>query len=104
MSISPNSGEKISLEEAITLVTTFRKDRPNDIKASFVGIETINLILSQPNCIGIRMYNGFDSNAGKLAPVLVGVDASGKDMTAGIIIDKLKPCPDECDPTSPLLK
>lgn len=104
MSVSPNSGEKISLQEAITLVTAFRSNNPKDIKASFVGIETINLILSQPNCIGVRIYNGYDNVLRKLAPVLVGVDATGKDMVDGVILDKLKPCPEYCDTSSPLTK
>lgn len=104
MSINPNSGEKISLDEALDLVTAFRSNNPKDIKASFVGIETINLILTQPNCIGVRIYNGYDKATGKLAPVLVGVDTTGKDMVDGVILDRLKPCPEYCDTSSPLIK
>ncbi|MVO08582.1 hypothetical protein GOQ30_05325 [Flavobacterium sp. TP390] len=104
MSINPNSGEKISLDVALELVSAFRSNHPKDIKASFVGIETINLILSQANCIGVRIYNGYDNGTGKLSPVLVGVDSTGKDMVDGVILDRLKPCPEYCDTSSPLIK
>jgi len=104
MSICSNSGSEISLSEAQTLVNAFKIKFPDEIKCSFVGVDTLNLILNQPNCIGVRIYNGYDTNLERLAPVLIGVDSAGKDMSAGVIIDKLKPCPDECDPTSPFNK
>lgn len=104
MPISPNSGSKITLQDGQTLVSAFRTKFPKEIKAAFVGVETLNLILNQTDCIGVRIYNGYNADLGGLAPVLVGVDSTGKDMTNGIIIDRLKPCPDECDETSDLNK
>ncbi len=104
MSVTPNSGTVISLVEAQALVNKFRSKFPNEIKASFAGKNKVNLILEQPDCIGIRIYNGYDQALGRFAPVIVGVDASGKDMTNGVIIDRLDPCPSVCDPTSPLFK
>ncbi|VXB06014.1 conserved hypothetical protein [Flavobacterium sp. 9AF] len=104
MSISPNSGSEIRLEEALELVTNFRNNYPKDIKGSFVGIETLNLILQQNDCIGVRIYNGYDKTNGRMAPVLVGVDSSGKDITNGVIIDRMAPCPTDCDTSSPLAK
>lgn len=104
MPISPNSGSEISLQEAQTLATAFRTKFPKEIKAAFVGVETLNLILNQSDCIGVRIYNGYDSDLGRLAPVLVGVDSTGKDMTDGVILDRLKLCPEFCDTSSPLSK
>ena len=104
MPINPNSGSEISLQEAQALVTHFRSKFPKEIKAAFVGIETLNLILNQNDCIGVRIYNGYDTDLGRMAPVLVGVDAAGKDMTNGVIIDRMAPCPTDCDSTSPLSK
>lgn len=104
MAINPNSGAEITLTEAKALVSAFRTKFSKEIKASFVGVNNLNLILQQPNCIGIRIYNGYDSTLGRFAPVLVGVDSAGKDITSGVIIDKLRPCPDECDMTSALFK
>ena len=104
MSITSNSGSQITLTEALALVKAFRTNYSKEIKASFVGKNNLNLILQQEDCIGIRVYYGYDESLGRLSPVLVGVDASGKDMTAGPIIDKMKPCPDDCDITSALFK
>ena len=104
MPINPNSGSEISLQEAQALVTHFRSKFPKEIKAAFVGIETLNLILNQNDCIGVRIYNGYDTDLGRMAPVLVGVDAAGKDMATGVILDRLKLCPEYCDTSSPLNK
>lgn len=104
MPISPNSGSKISLQDGQTLVSAFRTKFPKEIKAAFVGVETLNLILKQTDCIGVRIYNGYNTDLGELAPVLVGVDSNGKDMTDGVILDRLKLCPDFCDISSPLSK
>ncbi|NHN26541.1 hypothetical protein FIA58_012715 [Flavobacterium jejuense] len=102
MPISPNSGSEISLSEAQELVGAFRSKFSKEIKASFVGIETLNKILSQEDCIGVRIYNGHHTELGRLSPVLVGVDSKGKDMTNGFIFDRLIPCPSYCDTESEL--
>ncbi|SHJ42819.1 hypothetical protein [Flavobacterium haoranii] len=101
MAITPNSGAEISLEEAQKLIQNFQAKFPGEIKASFYGIETLNLILNQEGIIGVRIYYGYDSVAKKIAVVLVGVDSTGKDMTA-ILVDKGEDCPNNCDITSPL--
>ncbi|WP_130736008.1 hypothetical protein [Flavobacterium sp. J27] len=103
MPINSTTGSVITLAEAQELVNAFRNIFPKDIKGSFVGADSLHDILKQDGCIGVRIYYGYDTVASKLSPVLVGVDATGKDMTdGGVILDKLKPCPDECDPTSPI--
>lgn len=104
MAINPNTGSEINLTEAQTLVNAFSANFPKEIKASAVGVNNLNLILKQPNCVGIRIYNGYNEALGRLSPVLVGVDSAGKDMTNGVIIDRLDPCPSVCDPSSPLYK
>ena len=104
MPINPNSGSEISLQEAQKLVTNFRSKFTKEIKAAFVGIETLNLILKQSDCIGVRIYNGYDATLGVMTPVLVGVDAAGKDIASGVILDRLKLCPEFCDTSSPLNK
>lgn len=101
MSISQSSGSEIALDEAKKLVETFKYKFPEHIKASFVGSESLNLILKQEGCIGVRIYYGYDAVSERLAPVLVGVDEKGEDMSDGIVMDKLKPCPQYCNPTSP---
>lgn len=102
MSIDSNSGSEISLSDAVELAKQFQHKFPKEIKASFVGTNTLNLILKQQGCVGVRIYNGYDVGLERFAPVFVGVNAEGKDMTDGVILDKTKPCPQYCDPTSPL--
>ncbi len=101
MAISPNSGAEISLADAQKLIQNFQAKFPGEIKASFYGVDTLNLILNQEDCVGIRFYYGYDSEAKKLAAVLIGVDAEGKDITA-VVVDKGTDCPSECDSSSPL--
>ena len=102
MSINQNSGQIIPLPEAQEYVQEYRNRFPENIKAFFVGIEKVNDIISQDNCIGIRMYNGFDTKKNKANLVLVGVDTNHKDMTDGIIVERLVTCPHTCDDSSAL--
>ena len=100
--IDQDSGTVIALSEAQLYVSEFRKKFPQEIKALFVGENKINQILSQPDCIGIRIYNGFNIAENRLSHVLVGVNANGQDMADGIIVDRMVPCPTMCDSSSPL--
>ena len=99
MSFTPQSGKEITLEEAQELIADFKTNYPNDVYSFFVGSTHVENILNQEDCIGIRIINGFDSISEKMTKVLVGVDSNGNDMDAGIIVDKLLPCPSDC-PTS----
>lgn len=102
MSINSNTGSVITLAEAITYVTAYRLRYPNEAKGFFVGSEKLDLIMNQPNCIGVRIYNGYDDTAEIMNQVLVGVNADGEDISSGIILEKLAPCPKICSPNSPL--
>ncbi len=97
-----NSGEQINLETALSLVRSYRAQYPNNIKAHLVGATLLRSILEQPGCVGIRIYQGLDENR-VLAPVLVGVDENGEDMTQGVMVDKLGPCPPICAGPSVLM-
>jgi len=69
--------------------------------ASFHADQVLKL-LQQPGCSGLRIYYGRDSK-GEKAMVLVGVNAEGKDMTSGIMMELGLPCPPFCDPDSALI-
>ncbi|SRR5690606_34453915 len=103
MAIDKNTSEVINLDTAIDYTHAYQAQHPDEIKAYFVGIEKINLILEHEDCIGIRIYNGYDSEAGRTNLVLVGVNANGEDMITAPIIEKLSPCPPSCDSSSPLI-
>ena len=102
MALNENGGEFISLSEAQGYVSAFRKLNPTAIKGYFAGGENIQKILAQDGCIGIRLYNGYDTSGGKTNLVIVGVDEAENDMTEGLILEKLGMCPPFCSPTSAL--
>lgn len=92
---------EIALSEALQLVENFRKNpqTPKSQGASF-NRGAFDKILAQPGCENIKMYWAQEST-GKFTVVLVGVDAAGKDMVAGTIMDRIQPCPPFCDIYSP---
>lgn len=104
MTIDNNTGEVITLDQAINYTHTFQNNNPNTIKSFFAGINKINRIFGQDDCIGIRFYNGVDSVTGKNNLVLVGVNQNGEDITSGVILEDLVTCPNYCPKNSALIK
>ena len=94
---------EISLEEAKKHIQRHKKNpiHPNHHGGS-LDRGAIDKILAQPGCARLRIYQGKNED-GTPSLVLVGVDASGKDMTASIM-EKTGNCPPYCDVTSELLK
>ncbi|TBX66137.1 hypothetical protein EZL74_11150 [Flavobacterium silvisoli] len=103
MKLDENSGEPISLEEARIYVKDFKEKFPEEVKASYMGRVNFMKLLEQKDCIGIRIYNGYDVKEERLNVVLVGVDFEGNDMTNGLIMDRTVPCPSYCDNKSALI-
>lgn len=85
-------GGSISLTTGAQYTAAYRTAHPTWTKGHLFGKNILNNILGQSGCMGIRMYYGLDGN-GTQQLVLVGVDASGNDMTTGIIGDKSDACP-----------
>lgn len=104
MAIDKNTSEVITLDQAILYTHTFQENNPDSIKSFFAGIDKINRILEQENCIGIRFYNGYDTKFQKNNLVLVGVNEAGEDLAGGIILEDLTPCPTDCPKSSALMK
>lgn len=102
MAVNPETGEIITLAQAQKYVQAFRAQYPDQLKGFFVGASNVQKILGQTDCIGIRIYNGYDETTKKTNLVLVGVDKNQKDMTGGVILERLASCPQECDITSSL--
>lgn len=96
------TGAVISLDEAEMLTGGYQNNFPTEPKAYFIGAERLKQVLEQENCIGVRIYNGYDEAEGKKNLVLVGVNITTEDMTGGVILDKLAQCPNHCDVGSPL--
>ena len=91
----PQRDHRIPLAAAAALTRRFREQDPKAERAGMFPREVYDRILAQKGCAGIRIYYGRDEN-GKMALVLVGIDANGNDMTAGELDEFQFPCPPFC--------
>src|SRR5690606_13015757 len=104
MTIDNNTGEVITLDEAINYTHTFQENNPDAIKSFFAGINKINRILGQDDCIGIRVYNGEDPITGPTTLVSGAAAKKCEDITQGVILERLVTCPTHCPKNSVLIK
>ncbi len=110
----------ITLEEAIELTAYFKQESNNVLDPDYQnkGIlptcetfsrELFDTLLSYPDCAGIRIYSGMDSNKNQKF-IVVGVNANDEDVyitqeeTPGVLyaIENGYRCPINCPPTSEL--
>ena len=91
----------ISSEEAVLLL----RRRPAKIteRGGHLPRATIDAILAQPGCNGLRFYFGTKAD-GSTALVFVGIDGAERDMTDGVIVEDYYPCPPFCDAASTLIR
>jgi|SRR5690606_18487310 len=102
MPIDKHTGEFIDLTEAKELTNAYQAAFPNEPKCFFFGSEKLQSVIGQDGCIGLRMYRGCDVVRNEQNVVIVGVDANGNDMTDGLLLDRGRMCPTDCDSVSPL--
>jgi hypothetical protein len=101
MTADPNTGSIISQEEAIVLASAFDRKFPNQITSSFIGSNNLKALLDQTDCIGVRVYNGYDDALEKISLIFVGVDSADRDILEnGLIYDKIATCPPMCSTDS----
>jgi hypothetical protein len=94
----------IALTDASKLTSNFRASAgAGAVLGESFSRDAVQSILNQPNCVGVRVYYGRKSD-GSPVLVLVGVDASIHDLTAGVILETGFPCPPFCDGSSPLYR
>lgn len=86
----------ISLELASELTKAYRENHPLQTKAEFFGKDAILAILSQPGCVGIRIYYGQEPGNGQKHLIIVGAEQNQNDMYTGYIAERGKPCPSYC--------
>jgi len=91
-----NSGEFISLAQAISYVEAFRKFDPDGIHAYNVDGSKLQQVLDQQDCVGVRIYNGYDEAEKRINLVIIGVDSGNRDMDNGLILEKFSICPPNC--------
>jgi hypothetical protein len=93
---------RITLDEAIRLTTAHQRGRrPEDPRSFHFDRAAYDTILGQPGCVGVRTYLG-RHEGGSPTYVLVGIDADGKDMIDGAVMQDPDFCPPEC-PTESVL-
>lgn len=102
-------GNPLDLATAKRWTANFREtlENENEIQAHYFGSEIIQNILSQSNCVGIRVYYALDDN-GEKKLLLVGVDSTGENLLPSAngkvgegddgktVGDYSWPCPDYC--------
>lgn len=104
MELNAETGRIITEEEAKKLIAAFRVKYKGEINSSFIGSENVQHLLNQEGCVGLQIYNGYNDDEQRMSLVLVGVDASGKEILKnGIIYDDLKVCPPFCPIEASLL-
>lgn len=86
----------ISCQDAATLTANYRNSQSGEyVKGEYFSMDSINAILNQDNCVGIRVYYGIDSNNTQRL-VIVGVTADESDMVTGAIMEHGSMCPPYC--------
>jgi hypothetical protein len=102
MAFTGNEDHYISLEAASELTKNYRDaEEYGDIKGGFFGKTTIQRILDQEGCVGIRIYYGQDED-GTPKFVLVGVEENEDDIIEGEIAQASTPCPPDCGSSNEL--
>jgi hypothetical protein len=97
MTLDEKTGSQISPTTAKNLIKAFETKNPGEIISSFIGANHIKAILAQENCIGIRIYNGYDNGKGKICLTVVGVDTNEAELLDdGHIYDDMITCPPTC--------
>jgi len=95
------AGEFIPIDEAKVMTKAWRVAFPDSTKAGMADSVKIQELLSQPGCVGMRMYFAINEDNEKTL-VLVGTDEDGNDLYNGLILDKVKLCPNHCPSPNPL--
>lgn len=101
MAFDGNEGKVVSLEDAASWTANYRAANPGAVQAHTAGKNKLNSILSQEGCVGIRTYHAIDEDGAKCI-VMVGVDSSERDLTGGVILERMPPCPPYCGDGSAL--
>lgn len=111
----------ISLEEAISMTTLYRKEKDKILAPEYQGknilalSETfdrgvIDTLLAKPDCVKLRVYYGMSEDL-QVHAIVVPVNAKNEDILPvgtgvgdgeGDIVERGVRCPEDCPPPSPL--
>ncbi len=91
----------IPLTDAEAWAKSWQTNPPKPLaKAHLIPIEVLTELLALPDVVNVRAYMGVDTS-GIQKLMFVGVDGNDNDMT-DTVFSGTHPCPDSCDPNSPL--
>jgi hypothetical protein len=100
MSFTGKENCTVSLATAHDLNENFRNNFPDQPLGVYFSQKTLNEVLCQTSCVGIRFYFACD-DAGQLTLTFAGV-TSNEDDILGIIGDGGLKCPPSCGASNPL--
>lgn len=96
MAFTGNEDHSIDLTAASALTGKYRLTAGSGaILGGYFSKATVQAILDQEGCVGIKYYYG-TSNDGKPQLVILGVDANGDDLQNGVLGNRSMPCPPYC--------
>lgn len=91
---STTTGEFITEEEAAAMTALYRTKNPSKVRAYFLGKDKLQQLMDQEDVVGLRIYNGINSE-GKQQVVVVGAKSNGNDVLT-LILDRSLECPSAC--------
>lgn len=95
---------EVLLDSAKKYIANLKKDATQmKIKGGMFYRDVFDKMLTQKGVVGLRFYFA-KTDDGNPTLVAVGVDSTGKDMTAGVIAQSIYPCPPFCDSSTDLDK
>jgi len=93
MAFDGSEGKEIRISTAAGYTAAYREANPEDTKGHFFGKDILDILLSQQDCMGLRIYYGLNNGAKEL--VIAGAN-SDEDDIIGKIADASVPCPPSC--------
>lgn len=91
----------IPLTDAEAWAKSWQSNPPKPLaKAHLIPLVVLEELLAIPEVANVRAYMGVDTS-GQQKLIFVGVNGNGDDIT-DTIFSGTQPCPDTCDPNSPL--
>lgn len=95
-----NENHEITLQEAAQMTKLYRQTLMltlGGLKGGAFEKSAIEKVLNQEGVLGIRIYLGMsEEEVPKIQFIVVGVNALGNDVTAGVILDRAFLCPSKC--------
>jgi hypothetical protein len=104
MKFDGSEAERFPLEDAARWTQNFRHHgKVGSTLAHFFGRVILQAILDQKDCMGIRLYYALDEK-NRQQLIAMGAGSDMQDLSDGIIAERTRPCPPNCDIKSPLRK